>query len=355
MKFYEIETWKGLEMNNGTFVLLLLACCLTLATAGSQAFGDVTEQLFVGVGVPRTPNVIDVDDPAVSPDPDPTTLGSGYSLSFSDRLLVDGPSEVIFDGGSLGDFAVLNDSARLTVQSGLVDAADVFGESVLEVVGGAVRFVDVGNSGSLIVTGGLVNASVFGGQVFDELGGRFFSDGDLAISGGTVFLDDVVLREGGNLSVTGGNFTLAEILLLEAGATATIAAGDLSSVLVSIIGDDAELNLVGSNFELETEVDDGSGVSFPVITPVSGTLTEADLPGTNFATLRGTLQDGSAFELTSPTLSDGGVINLVNAVPEPGSASLLVLAGLALAGRRRRQSVQLGSCQGPSNDFDPDF
>ena len=342
MKFYEIETWKGLEMNNGTFMLLLLACCLTLATTGSQAFGDVTEQLFVGVGVPRTPNVIDVDDPAVSPDPDPTTLGSGYSLSFNDRLLVDGPSEVIFDGGVLDGSVDLRDSARLTVQSGTVEFVEPTGDSVLEVAGGQVRGVQGASNSSLIVTGGLVNADVFGDAVFNANGGTFLSTGDITISGGTVIMDNVVLTGGGQLSVTGGNFSLTELLHLEAGGTATIAAGDLSSALVNVLGDSSELNLVGSDFELEIEVEDpDTFVSFPEVTPLSPgtTLTEAELPGTSLATLRGTLQDGSAFELISPTLSNGGVINLVAAVPEPGVTSLLVLATLALASRRKRRGM----------------
>ncbi len=302
-----------------TFVFMLSVLAATSHADVSLVLDpDGTE----GTGV----MTLDVDDPTL-PDPDPTTLGPTTSLTVFDTLDINGNSVVNLDGGNLGGGTFLAGNSALNVISGEANGVVLFENSSFSISGGRVRSLEAGGTGQVNVSGGTTTfAAGTSGSAITVTGGEI--NGEVSVS------------DGGSFLINGGDFNRTAFngssLMIGAGGEGTIAGGSVApDVLVDVFGVDAQLNLVGSDFSLVIPDPDLAGTGLETLVPVSGLLTEADLPFDQSISLTGTLQDGSSITL-QPTLGGGGTINLVS-VPEPNGLVLLGAASLIGTIRRRRK------------------
>lgn len=248
------------------------------------------------------------------------------------------------------------------------------GDTVSVVGGGSVTAGTVsGGAGSNAINvsaGGVLN--VFGGSI---------SGGSVTTGGSAVGIS----QSGGQVNISGGSITGGSVAgggfvygLYMTGGTATITGGNLHGGHADITGGGAgairavggSLTIRGGTIQGGDSVTDGSGayaiygsgatISLYGGTVLAGTNSSAkgfyvnhgalNIYGSGFnyaygsmaagtGTLTGTLSDGSALNTTYELLSSGsynGAINLIySPVPEPSSAALLALGGIALLTRRR--------------------
>ena len=156
---------------------------------------------------------------------------------------------------------------------------------------------------------------ISGGQLNDDV--QLYGEASILITGG-VIADDVETY-GGTLSITGGTFA-EDIEIFEGSAELSGGTFNTSGNGRFRVGADGSLVIVGRELTVN-----GTAVGSGQITDVSGLIS-------------GTLADGSTFtDIRFSTQGGQGFLGF-QAVPEPTSGSLVLLATLALGFRRIRRN-----------------
>lgn len=274
-------------------------------------------------------SIIDVDHPLVGVNTG-NTVQLGTLAIGAQRLTVNGANNygVAFNGATtLSGDAILATNADLTLQGGVSGTFGMTKE-------GAARLLFTGTntySGATTVNGGALGGtgSLSGGVTVNSSGslapgtngpGIFSIGGDLLLNTGTSFNADLA-HLGGPVPIPGTHYDRAAIGTGGPGAsTGTVTLGGANLVLT--IGTGIQMNDL---FFIVTN--DGSD-------PVTG-IFNGLADGFDF------LSGGQIFRIsydansTSNTFNGGNDIALL-AVPEPGSAALLLLGSALLLPRRRR-------------------
>ena len=258
-------------------------------------------------------------------------LGRGTSGEAPALLNIDGDALI----GGVTIF-----TGNVDVNGGTVDSIELLGDdAVLDLTGGNVGFVSTTNGGGIVnLRGGSITETVniSTGAELNIFGSGFFLDG--------VSLDDTLTlneaftlpdRDSAVLTATLTDGSAFEVVLFEgfsnssldrirSGATLT-----LTLIASAIAGDynndgfvgQADLDLVLLNFG-DTVLPEG--------------FNTAALPGGTFDDLIGQNElDAVLLNFGAGSAVDSAAIT---AVPEPTSAALIVLGGVAVATRRRRSA-----------------
>ena len=204
--------------------------------------------------------------------------------------------------------------------------------------GGTVGVRFEANSGSVVnISGGTVGNSftaearsevnISGGTVGDRFTAEFRSV--VNISGGALGNFSGALS-GSVVNISGG--TVGDAFDALSGSVVNISGGTVGDAFFAFSG--SEVNLLGSEFFLDGELLDTLIFDEPF------TISDRDV------TLSGTLEDGSLFSFGLNSSFVGfedffaeDATLTVTAVPEPASAAVVALGGIALLTRRRRDAA----------------
>ena len=262
--------------------------------------------------------------------------GSAITLdlgSIGDELRVAGAGSTLsVNGGFLGDAFTIGSGATFTVTAGTVGNNGVIEQSAtMRVTGGTVGSgLDL--NGSLDISGGQ-----FGNNIQARQGSSIMMSGG-AINGFTQLFDATMTLTGGSVgsqlqildgsTVTMSGGSVGEALLVD-GGTFRMSGGSVSEGIV--VTETGRVELFGTRFFLDgAELGDlVVGEAFE-ITDREVTLL-AQLADGNFVEFDLTTQPGFGTD----RFFDGSVITVTRVVPAP--TTLAVLAGMGLAGVRRRR------------------
>lgn len=264
--------------------------------------------------------------------------GSGLTVNNSGDIAATGAQRngTFYIDGTASDFSVTN------LSGGSIDARGGSGSGLS---------FQVGVAPDSIQTGTITNAGLIAGSGNDPLnaGVRLFAGAD-----GATFQGDIVNEFGGVITAD-----IADAVLVQDGvnfdgslinngvidgsislASGDLFLGDTSTLALSIDG------LAAGQFDTVSVADDltlggtlalSFGAGFDPIVGQQFDLFDAGSFAGNFASI---VADG--FVLDTTQLSAGGtgsisIAAVATAVPEPGTATLLLVGGVVFAGRRRRR------------------
>lgn len=309
---HAIDAWYStVNMNSGTiaggagtsYVFGVFSCLGTVNINGGTITGGTGNYAYGIAGIESTVTVYS------------GTIAGGATSHYGGAIQITGTVNVF--GGTIKGYAVASYSDAITGDVVNIHGGDITGSvegsKTLNLVGGNIT--GSGHSWNFgVITRQGSTASIEGGSITINKGGSWnygidnnggivnISGGDIHVEGGTDY-STAIMCHSGTVNITGGHITYSGTGAVD-GYTAGVQ-----------VTSGATINIYGGGFNYP----DG---------PI------ADLTGE----LKGTLQDGTAIDLTfwrGYSASNAGQIILYE-VPEPASMTLLG-AGAAVILRRRRR------------------